>query len=323
MRTDMLAWMVAVTSAFALAPCGWADDGPAVAAPAAPALAEAAAEPPPPAVLAPHYLRMLAVHLYGWYLDEEDLALDRDGDDETLVYWVRRLLPALDEGDGSEWAEVRMPQFGLGVKLKRPDYAIEELGVEVRSEHFRIVNVCRLDPAEALPSASDGWVRVEDGLQDVLDDIHEAMRHVEFPGPALSERLRVACREAMGLDPALREPGDQVMHISFLSPVANEVWVFVENQCLMLRFSSDSDIEAERLWPSQRLDVRMFDIRDDTVVTLDEAPGSNVVMTRDQIGRALFNCLVYGKRLVVVNPDDPGGTALHFEHVPDFPARWE
>ena len=321
MRTKAVWAAMAATVAMAMP--AWtavaaADEAAAVVAAETPAVAA-----PPASVMEPHYLRLLAAHLYGWYLDEEDLDVARDGDADTLVYWVRRLSPALDEGDASEWAEVRMPQFGLGVKLKRPDYAIEELDVEVRSGHFRIVNVYRLDGGEAAACEADGWVRVEDGMQDVLDDIHASMRRVQFPDPALTDRLRVACREAMGLDPASREAGDQVMHISFLSPVANEVWVFIENECLMMRFSSDSDIEAERLWPSQRMDVRMFDIRDDTVVTLDEAPGSNVVMTRDQIGRALFNCLVYGKRLIVVNPAEPGAPAQHFEHVPDLRPRWE
>ncbi len=30
---------------------------------------------------------------------------------------------------------------------------------------------------------------------------------------------------------------------------------------------------------------------------MDEAPGSNVFMTRDQVGRALLVCIVLGKRL--------------------------
>ena len=40
-----------------------------------------------------------------------------------------------------------------------------------------------------------------------------------------------------------------------------------------------------------------------TVVSLDEAAGSNAFLTRDQIGRALFNCVVLGRRIEVVNPE--------------------
>ena len=52
----------------------------------------------------------------------------------------------------------------------------------------------------------------------------------------------------------------------------------------------------------QTLGIRTYDVLTQTVVSLDEAAGSNAYMTRDQIGRALFNCIVLGQRLAAVNP---------------------
>ena len=43
-------------------------------------------------------------------------------------------------------------------------------------------------------------------------------------------------------------------------------------------------------------------------MSLNEAAGSNAFMTRDQIGRALYNCIVLGRRFEVDNPAPPPST---------------
>jgi hypothetical protein len=45
--------------------------------------------------------------------------------------------------------------------------------------------------------------------------------------------------------------------------------------------------------------VKLYDIDEQVVVSLDEVAGSNAYMTRDQVGRVLFNCIVLGKRVVL------------------------
>ncbi len=67
----------------------------------------------------------------------------------------------------------------------------------------------------------------------------------------------------------------------------------------------DSDIENPELWAAQQLRVRTIDAANNTVVSMEEMPGSNVYVTRDQIGRLLYNCVIFGKRILVVTPDDP------------------
>ena len=51
------------------------------------------------------------------------------------------------------------------------------------------------------------------------------------------------------------------------------------------------------------LAVRIFDIDEQVVVSLDEVPGSNAYLTRDQVGRVLYNCMVYGKSLTAEQRD--------------------
>lgn len=268
---------------------------------------------PPAAVLDPEYLEDLAVFLYWWYLDEEDLDL---GDRKWFVFRVRRLRPEADEADHSEWAEIRLPAFKLGVVVKRPDYVIEETGDAVKGKMFRIVNLFRLDGTEGGEQETDGWQRVDLSLPDMLEEIYARYEHRRFPDAELTERLHRACRRAMNLDVNGREAGDQVMHIAPLSDVANEAWVYLENQCLLLQFTTDREIEEPGGDPDGAdMRVRGYDLIEDTITTPEEIPGTTQYMTMDQAGRALYNCLVLGKRLIVLNPEDAQETPIVKEFV--------
>ena len=97
---------------------------------------------------------------------------------------------------------------------------------------------------------------------------------------------------------------DQIVHLAPLSDVANEAWIFWETGRLLIRFSSDIDLEHPALWEHDQLAVELFNIDEQTVVSLDEVAGSNAYMTRDQVGRILFNCIVLGKRLTLQTLDD-------------------
>ena len=268
------------------------------AAVAAPAPAEAAAVAPPAEVLEPTFLYEITRHLYRWYMDESDV--DKQAGAPDFPFWVQRVDAPLDAGDRSALATILLPRMGIEVKVKKADYAIEELGLAVKSKGFRIVNVARV-PVPAAPPPGTAVVPVE--YAAMKDYLFRTRTQAEFPDEAMFERLRVALREHFGLDPGQREAGRHVVHVAPLSPVANELWVFLENRKLLVRFSSDVDLENPEMWKHQTLGVRTCDVLTQTVVSLDEAAGSNAFLTRDQIGRALFNCVVLGRRIEVVNPE--------------------
>ena len=91
--------------------------------------------------------------------------------------------------------------------------------------------------------------------------------------------------------------GKRVVHLAPLSPIANEAWVFGETARLLVRFSSDIDLANPAVWEHEELAVDVYDVDEQVVVSLDEVAGSNAYLTRDQVGRALFNCVVLGRRL--------------------------
>ena len=253
---------------------------------------------PPPAELTERtYLYEITRHLYRWYLDESDI--EKDSGASSLTFWVQRMDVALDEGDQSVLATICLPLLGIEVKVKKADYAIEDMGIVVKSKGFRIVNVARVSmPAEPPP----GTVVLNLGVDELRDYLFQTRSQAEFPDADMRERLRVAVREYLGLDPNQRDPGEKVVHIAPLSPVANELWVFVEHEKALIRFASDIDLENPEMWKHQALCIRTYNILKQTVVSMNEAAGSNAFLTRDQVGRALFNCVVLGQRLAVVNP---------------------
>ena len=268
------------------------------AAAAAPAPAETAAVALPAEVLEPTFLYEITRHLYRWYMDESDV--EKQSGEKDFPFWVRRAEAPLDAGDRSALATILLPRMGIEVKVKKADYAIEELGLAVKSKGFRIVNVARV-PVPAEPPPGTAIAAVE--YAAMKDYLFRTRTQAEFPDEAMFERLRVALREHFGLDPGQREAGRHMVHVAPLSPVANELWVFLESRKLLVRFASDVDLENPEMWKHQTLGVRTYDVLTQTVVALDEAAGSNAFMTRDQIGRALFNCVVLGRRIEVVNPE--------------------
>lgn len=269
--------------------------------PAAPAAGVAA---PPAELLDQRYLFEVVRHLFRWYMDEGDV--EKIAGCADFPFWVRRLDAKMDEGDRSQIAEIILPLAGISASVKKADYTIEELGAVIRSSGFRIVNVARIQPPADPPK---DFTVVTVKFEEMKDYLFRTRQQAEFPDETMFERLRTALREHFQLDPAGREEGEHVVHVAPLSPVANELWVFVEKKKLLVRYASDLDLENPALWAHQSLAVRSYDILNQTVVSLHEAPGSNAFLTRDQVGRALYNCVILGRRVVVINPPAGGKDA--------------
>lgn len=241
-------------------------------------------------------------HLFRWYWDEaEAQSMVETGD---LVLQVRELHPELDPGDRSRLIQMVFPAFGITVTAKKADYAVEELDLTVKNDTFKIVNVAR----GAMPPSLDDYTRVTIDYQGIKEYVFRTRNRVRFPEGELFLRMRLAARgrltrylEGRGMElPKER----QRIYLSPLSPVANEVWVFWEDGRMLMRFSSDIDLEQATLWEHDELSVKIFNVEEQTVVSLHEVAGSNAYLTRDQVGRALFNCVILGRRLDLDPPSE-------------------
>jgi hypothetical protein len=277
----------------------------------------AAPEPSPiPATNAPadipltvrqrQYLFSLAEFLHRWVMDEHDFARIHP-EDGKVSFWLKEIPCERDESDQSRWIKVVLPDVGIEVDLKNSLYRIEELDLVISNDTFKVTNVSRRGPGDR-PDPND-YVRATFPLQELREYLFQSRTNVLYPEAALREYMREATRKklvASGRAAHVVDPsGIQTIHLAPLSPVANVAWVFWETGRMLLRFSSDLDLANPALWKLGDLTVDTYDIDEQMVVSLDEAPGSNAYLTRDQIGRVLYNCIVLGKRFDVPLADAP------------------
>jgi hypothetical protein len=287
MKRGNLLWFAA---AFALVSPSWC--------PAAPA-SQATESAPPAELLQTTNLSEVVRHLYRWYLDENDV--ERIANQTNMEFRVRRVNAKLDPGDQSIFAEIVLPQLDTIITLKKADYTVEETKAQVKSRNFRIKNVARA-PVPASPPSGCQTVRLP--LQEIKDYLFRTRNQPDFPDADLFERMRQEFRkelarenETLGLTNAL--VGEQVVYLAPLSPVGNDAWVFWENQKLLIRFTSDIDLSNPTVWEHEQMRVQVYNTYSQMVISLEEAAGSNRFMTRSQIGRALYNCIVLGQRVAV------------------------
>jgi len=261
----------------------------------------------PAELIQPAYLYEVTRHLYRWYLDEDEV--ERVVQARQFVFWVRRLDVRLDPGDQSQLGEIVLPQLGFSVKVKKADYRIEELQTTVKSRTFKITQVARVEVPACIPA---NYTVVTVDMQEMLDYLFRTRSQRDYPDAALLERLRQALRKELiraGAFPTNAAPAEQVVYLSPLSPVANEIWVYWETGRKLPHFASDIDLSNPAVWQHETMMVRVFDLDQQVVLTHDEAPGSNRFLTRHQVGRALFNCDVLGQRVVVTSRPPPGAGA--------------
>jgi hypothetical protein len=257
--------------------------------------AAGAASVVPEALTKPGFLFEVVRHLYRWYLDEAEV--ERVSKDKQIIFWAHSLQPTLDPGDRSILGEILLPQFDLRVKVKKTDYTIEELHTAVRSPDFKITQVLR-EPGK--PTKGKHYTVATANTQEVIDYLFRTRNQHEYPDAALLERMREALRKEFATDSASFTnvpPGEQIVHLAPLSPVSNEAWVFWETGHKLLHFASDIDLANPAVWQHESLMVRTFDLDQQVVFSHQEAPGSNRFLTRYQVSRALFDCIVLGERV--------------------------
>jgi hypothetical protein len=237
-------------------------------------------------------------YVFDWYVDERDIpAVAKSG---QVVFWVRELRPKLDEGDRSRFGEVVLPQFSLRIKVKNADYTVPELGVKIKTGEFKVVSVESFERGE---HSRKGFTEIRADYARMRDRLFKTRNRTSFPDATLLERMRAALWEEIEKDYEDRHEkppqGVQTAYLASFSPVANEAWVFWETGRMIIRFASDIDLDNPAVWEHEKLAVKDYHIDRHVVITLDEVGGSNEFMTRNEAGRALFNCVVLGKKVEV------------------------
>ncbi len=257
---------------------------------------------------APDFLCEVIRHLYRWYLDEHDI--EKIAPDAGIAIRLRNITPPdLDPGDRSRIIEMELPALALHVTLKKTDYRIPELNLEVKSKTFKIIDVAR--DKHGAPAPGDA-LEIKLPVQQIKNFVFRTRSQRDPLTPALGRHVHDAIRREIADEDASLTNDMHEAHIAPLSPVANELWIFWETGRRLIRVTSDLEIADPAMWQHEHLAVRLYDIDRQTVVSLEETPGSNAYLTRDQVGRALFNCMVLGEYREIniglsAAPAPPGG----------------
>lgn len=249
------------------------------------------------------YLYEVVRHLYRWYLDESEI--ENIITSSKFTFWVRRLEPRLDPGDQSVLADIYLPQIDITVKVKKADYTIEEMGVIVKNSDFKIIQITRGTVPSHCPQTCQ---QISVDVGDMKDYLFRTRNQQDFPDQVMIEHLRQALRKEItkeGISVSGLPEGDRIIHLAPLSPIANESWVFWEDGRKLFFFASDIDLANPAVWEHETMMVRVFDLDQQVVVSPSEAPGSNRFLTRYQVSRALFNCVVLGRRVTLPSPAAP------------------
>ena len=232
-------------------------------------------------------------HVYRWHFDQSYVL--EAGKVEKLEVWSRRLHPRLDADDRSEYGEMWIPVVNTVVELKRAEYKVPELKLEIAERAFKVTRVSRQTRP---PAPSRQYQVCEYPLQEFRDYLFATRTNLA----PLSDTLRTAARKLIAdyLNKAYEGSltQDQICYISPLSAVCNDLWVFWETGRKILFFSADMDLTNPGFSQLSQLRMQVIDLDKDIVASMREVPGSNAFVTKDWVGRLLFNCILYGERVV-------------------------
>ena len=231
-------------------------------------------------------------HVYRWHFDHS-YALEA-GKVDHLEIWSRRLHPALDADDRSEYGELWIPAVKTRVELKRAEYTVPELKLEIADRNFKVKRVNRQLRAPA--SAREYQVTVLP-LQEVQDYLFKT-RSSRVP---ISDALRTQARNLIAAYLAKAHPAPfteaQTFYVSPMSSVCNEVWVFWETGRKVMLFAADTDLSSAGFAQLSQLRLEVIDLDKDVVTSAREVPGSNAFVTKDWVGRLFYNCILFGEKI--------------------------
>ena len=247
------------------------------------------------------YLQMVMRYLYRWQLDQSEF--EALVSHKNIIFWVHPLNLKLDPGDHSKFADILLPQLNMTLRVKKADYMIAETGEVAKSKRFKIVSVSR---GEVPWYREIPWFKPHGSTEATLDSretvdfLFQTRWQLDYFDPTIVQHLIVAAREQAAKEGLLDTNAlnaQRLICIAPVSPAANETWVLWEIRRKLFYISSDIDLEDPAVWKYQTLTFRTFDLRQQVVVAHEEASGSNFYLTRHQVSRVLFNCIVLGQRI--------------------------
>lgn len=236
-------------------------------------------------------------YLYRWHMDDAALAETLVNQDQLNLYY-RYLEHELDEGDSSQHLEIILPLTEMVVLLKRSDYSIPKLGLELKDPYFKVSSVQHYPDLQWDVSK---YQKISYDFDDAVAYLFRTRNQQSFPDAATVDRLRDEALRVLKEDGHLAElqavaGGLQISYVAPISIVSNDLWFYWVNGRKFICFSADLHHSHERFWEFATLDVQIIDANDQVLVS-NVVNDSQGYFTKDYVGRILFNCLIHGKQI--------------------------
>jgi hypothetical protein len=240
-------------------------------------------------------------YLYRWHMDDAILAEALVKQDQVNLYY-RYLKPTLDEGDVSEHIEIVLPLTKMVVLLKRSEYSIPKLNLDLKDPYFKVQSAQHYRTMEWDASK---YRKISYDYDEMMAYLFRTRNQQSFPDQATIDRLRAEAlrvfeEEGHAVDPEAVADRLQIAYVAPISIVSNDLWFYWVNGRKFICFSADLHHSHERFWEFATLDVEIIDA-DEQVVVSNAVKDSHGYFTKDYVGRILFNCLIHGKQIRYVD----------------------
>jgi hypothetical protein len=234
-------------------------------------------------------------YIYLWYLDDRFFVTTANA--TTFELWFRPVTPRTpDPGDESRYAELWVPAAQIQLRLKLADYPVPELSRRVKSPGYRIT---RAAPFSTAPGPREDYTVVTLDRAKFGEYLKDVRNRPQAPDVALRTRLLAAMKEVAKLHPPARADVPQVFFLSTVSPVSGDLWILWVNEKTVIRFGGEFGADEPDLLALLPLHTQLYDLQNQVVASLLEAEGSTAFVTKDWVGRILYQCLVLGERVEV------------------------
>lgn len=240
-------------------------------------------------------------YLYRWHMDDAILAEALVKQDQLNLYY-RYLEPVLDEGDVSQHLEVVLPLTKMVVLLKRSDYRIPKLNIELKDPYFKVQSAQHY---RTMHWDASKYQKISYDYDEALAYLFRTRNQQTFPDQATvarlrMEALRVLKEEGQSAELDAAAESVQISYVAPISIVSNDLWFYWVNGRKFICFTADLHHSHERFWEFATLDVEIIDA-DEQVLVSNMINDSQGYFTKDYVGRILFNCLIHGKQIRTVD----------------------
>ncbi|MEM1223611.1 MAG: hypothetical protein AAGH40_12715 [Verrucomicrobiota bacterium] len=240
------------------------------------------------------YAFELLRYLYRWHMDDAVLSVDPREIEKVEIHY-RTIDKALDEGDHSEFLEIIIPVADMLVMLKRADYRIPKLDIQIDNEYFKVVSAHHYRDLKWNP---EKYQRLSYDSKRIFDYLYKTRNDKHFPPESTRQRLKEESIRALRAEGYIENFDDPVQqgYIAPISIVSNDLWFYWINGHKLIHFTSDLEHLDSEFWTFAPLGVDIIDLNEEVVVAPAER-GNPGAFTKDYAGRILFNCIVHGQKV--------------------------